>query len=133
MSDDIMNPDLAEEIEYMINALSKSGFFSTEEILEILEDEFIGENVDFSQFNISLNDFDDTNFNRLDDVFNSLTSKNIVAIHNCGYDIKEGVNDAFELYVHLVNNKYFPDGFCFYTFEDVEQAILEEKLNITFG
>ena len=71
MSDDIMNPDLAEEIEYMINALSKSGFFSTEEILEILEDEFIGENVDFSQFNISLNDFDDTNFNRLDDVFNS--------------------------------------------------------------
>jgi hypothetical protein len=27
MSDDIMNPDLAEEIEYMINALSKSGFF----------------------------------------------------------------------------------------------------------
>ena len=51
MSDDIMNPDLAEEIEYMINALSKSGFFSTEEILEILEDEFIGENVDFSQFN----------------------------------------------------------------------------------
>ena len=41
MSDDIMNPDLAEEIEYMINALSKSGFFSTEEILEILEDEFI--------------------------------------------------------------------------------------------
>ena len=112
MSDDIMNPDLAEEIEYMINALSKSGFFSTEEILEILEDEFIGENVDFSQFNISLNDFDNINFNRLDDVFNSLTSKNIVAIHNCGYDIKEGVNDAFELYVHLVNNKYFPDGFC---------------------
>ena len=95
-----MNPDLAEEIEYMINALSKSGFFSTEEILEILEDEFIGENVDFSQFNISLNDFDNINFNRLDDVFNSLTSKNIVAIHNCGYDIKEGVNDAFELYVH---------------------------------
>lgn len=133
MSDDIMNPDLAEEIEYMINALSKSGFFSTEEILEILEDEFIGENVDFSQFNISLNDFDNINFNRLDDVFNSLTSKNIVAIHNCGYDIKEGVNDVFELYVHLVNNKYFPDGFCFYTFEDVEQAILEEKLNITFG
>ena len=133
MKDEIMNPDLVEEIEYMINAISKSGFFNNDEIIEILEDEFIEENVDFSQFNISLNEFDNVNFNRLDNVFNLLVNENIVAIHNCGYDIEEGVNDAFELFVHLKNNNYSPEGFCFYTFEDVEEAILESKLKITFG
>ena len=133
MNNDSIDPDLVEEIEYMINALSKSGFFNTDEILEILEDEFIEENVDFSQFDISLNQFDCSNFNKLEQVFSSLADKNIVAIHNCGYDIEEGVSDAFELFVHLNNNKYSPDGFCFYTFEDVEEAILYNKLKITFG
>ena len=41
--------------------------------------------------------------------------------------------DAFELFVHLQNNKFAVDGFCFYTFDDVEEAIWEEKLKITFG
>ena len=130
---DLMNPDLAEEIEFMLDTLTKSGFFNKDEILEILEDEFIEENVDFSQFNISLNDFDNVNFNKLENTFRLLADKNIVAIHNCGYDIEEGVTDAFELYVHLINNEYSPEGFCFYTFEDVEEAILEERLKITFG
>ena len=43
------------------------------------------------------------------------------------------MGDAFELYVHLRNNKFNPEGFCFYTFEDVEEAIEDEKLKITFG
>ena len=96
-----MNQDLVEEIEYMIDLLSKSGFFSKDEILEILEDQFIEEDVDFSQFNISSNDSQNINFKKLEECFTSLTSENIVAIHNCGYDIKEGVEDTFELYVHL--------------------------------
>ena len=133
MNDEIISPDLVEEIEYMINALSKSGFFNKDEIIEILEDEFIEENIDFSQFDISLNEFDNVNFNKLDKVFKLLVDENIVASHNCGYDIEEGVNDAFELLVHLKNNNYSPEGFCFYTFEDVEEAILENKLKITFG
>ena len=128
-----MNPDLMDEIEFMIDLLVKSGFFSTDEILEILEDEFIEEDVDFSQFEIPSNDFDGENFSRLENAFSSLASQNIVAIHNCGYDIEEGVRDAFELCTHLINNKHAPKGFCFYTFEDIEDAIFDEKLKITFG
>lgn len=128
-----MNSDLVEEIEYLIDLLAKSGFFDIDEIGEILEDQFIEEDVDFSQFDISLNNFKNINFSNLEDVFNSLASENIVAIHNCGYDIEEGVGDAFELFVHLKNNKFSPDGFCFYTFEDVEEAIHDKKLKITFG
>lgn len=128
-----MNPDLEEEIEYVKDLLVKSGFFDVEEIREILEDQFIEEEIDFSKCNISLNDSDSINFNKLERVFEALASEDIVAIHNCGYDLDEGVGDAFELYVHLKNNKFSPKGFCFYSFEDIEYSIWDEKLKITFG
>ena len=130
---DYMNQDLVYEIEDMIDLLTKSGFFSKTEILEILEDQFIDEEIDFLKFNISLNDSKCTNFSNLESVFEKLTQKQIVCVHNCGYDIKEGVLDIFELYAHLINNDLTPEGFCFYTFEDIEEAIYESRLKITFG
>ena len=128
-----MNQDLAEELEYMKDLLAKSGFFDSEEIIEILEDQFIEEDIYFSECEISLNDFSNENFSKLESVFTQLANEKIVAIHNCGYDISEGVNDAFELYLHLYNNKFHTEGFCFYTFEDIEECIYDEKLKITFG
>jgi hypothetical protein len=98
-----------------------------------LEDQFIDEEIDFSEIEISSNDFSNENFSKLENAFVGLAGENIVAIHNCGYDIEEGVADAFELFVHLNNNKFKAEGFCFYTFEDVEEAIEEAKLKITFG
>ena len=128
-----MDQDLVDEIEYMEEVLSKSGFFSKSEIIEIMEDQFIEEEIDFSDFDVSKNTSSNENFSRLEDVFASLKNEKIVAIHNCGFDIEEGVADAFELFVHLHNNKFTAEGFCFYTFDDVEEAIWEEKLKITFG
>lgn len=128
-----MDKDLVDEIDYMVDLLTKSGFFSIDEILEILEDQFIDEDVDFSEFNISGNDFNNKNFSNLEETFKKLKEKSIIGVHNCGYDFKEGVDDIYELYVHLINNKYSASGFCFYTFEDVEQAIDENILKITFG
>lgn len=128
-----MDSDLVDEIEYLRELLTKSGFFSVDEIMEILEDQFIEEEIDFSDFNISLNDFSNDNFSKLENVFTKLADENIIAIHNCGFDIEEGVNDAFELQVHLINNKFDVDGFCFYTFEDVEEAVFDNRLKITFG
>ena len=128
-----MDSDLAEEIEYMIDLLAKSGFFSVSEIIEILEEQFIEEEIDFSDFDISLSDGACENFPRLENAFVKLAREGVVAIHNCGYDIVEGVADAFELQVHLLNNKFAPMGFCFYTFEDVEESIFDGNLKITFG
>lgn len=128
-----MNQDLVEEIEYLKDLLAKSGFFSYDEIIEILEDQFIEEGIDFSECEIPLNNNSGENFSRLEKAFSSLAGENIVAIHNCGFDIEEGVADAFELFVHLSNNKFRADGFCFYTFEDVEDALLDDELKITFG
>ena len=128
-----MNQDLVNEVNDLIDLLAKSGFFSSDEILEILEDQFIEEEIDFSGFDISSNDFNNHNFSLLEECFKGLALKSIIGVHNCGYDFEEGVEDIFELYVHLFNNKYAVEGFCFYTFEDVEDAIESEVLRITFG
>lgn len=128
-----MNQDLVDEIDDLIDLLTKSGFFSTEEITEILEDQFIDYDIDFNDYSIPSNDFNNKNFSSLEQTFKKLAEKSIIAVHNCGYDFKEGVNDIYELYVHLVNNEYSCDGFCFYTFEDVEEAIEENILKLTFG
>ncbi len=130
---DMMNQDLVDELEFMKDLLAKSGFFSQDEILEILEDQFIEEDIDFSDIEISFDDASNENFAKLEVIFNDLADYDIIAIHNCGYDLKEGVGDAFELYVHLLNNKFKAQGFCFYTFEDIEDAIFDRNLKITFG
>lgn len=128
-----MNQDLVDEIEYMIDLLTKSGFFSIDEIIEILDDQFIDYDIDFSKFDISSNDFNNKNFSILEKTFKNLAKKSIICVHNCGYDFKEGVDDIYELYIHLINNKYSSQGFCFYTFGDVERAIDENILKLTFG
>ncbi len=125
--------DLVNEVENMMDLLAKSGFFSTEEIEEIIEEQFIYEDIDLDKFSIPLNNQKNDNFQILEETFEKLAEKSIIGVHNCGYDFKEGVEDIYELYIHLVNNGYHPEGFCFYTFEDVEESILSKKLKITFG
>ena len=133
MNSDSMDEDLVEELDYVKELLIKSGFFSTDDMVEILKDQFIDEDIDFSKLNITLNNSSNENFSKLENIFTSLSCEGIVAIHNCGYDFKEGIADAFELFVHLTNNNFNPIGFCFYSFEDVEEAVFDNKLKITFG
>ena len=131
-----MDENLAEEIDFVSRMLIKSGFYDEEDIFEILEDQFIEEDIDFDEItlpDVDLNDFNNENFLNLEKTFNELASKDIIAIHNCGYDIGEGVADAFELFIHLRNNKLESRGFCFYTYDDIEEAICEGALSITFG
>ena len=137
-----MNQELIDEINYEIQLLIKSGFYSDDEILEIIDDEFIEENISKdilsklffeNKENIGAIDVDSEDFINLKNAFLDLTKENIISIHNAGYDIEEGIQDSFELFVHLRNNKYSPIGFCFYSFEDIEEAIEENNLSIAFG
>ena len=138
----IMDNELIDEINYAIQLLIKSGFYGDDEILEIIADEFIEE--DISDDLISklllenkekLEDIeeDSDDFINLKNAFCDLTKENIISIHNAGYDIEEGIQDSFELFVHLRNNKFDPIGFCFYAFEDIENVIADNSLNIAFG
>lgn len=129
----LMDTNLKEEFDYILDTLVKSGFYGKEDILEILEDQFFDEDMDFANVEIPHSNASNSNFFILEENFIELTKKDIIAIHNCGYDIEEGVNDAFELAIHLKNNGENPRGFCFYTFEDIEEAISESRLSLTFG
>lgn len=128
-----MDDNLKEELDYTLELLIKSGFFSKDDIIEILEEQFIDEDIDINNIEIKFNETSNKNFEILEEAFSKISQKDIVAIHNCGYDIDEGIADSFELYVHLLNNKQNPIGFCFYTFEDIEECIFENKLRLTFS
>ena len=137
-----MNQELMDEINYEIQLLIKSGFYSDDEILEIIDDEFIEEGISEDLFlklfletkeKIEEVEEDSEDFINLKNAFDDLTKENIISIHNAGYDIEEGIQDSFELFTHLRNNKYSPEGFCFYTFEDIENVIEDNILNIAFG
>ena len=138
----IMDKELIDEINYEIQVLIKIGFYSDDEILEIIDDEFIEENISKdlisnllleNKENLEELKEDSDDFIKLSKAFDDLTKEKIISIHNAGYDIEEGIQDSFELFTHLKNNKYEPIGFCFYTFEDIENAIEENALNIAFG
>lgn len=137
-----MDQELIDEINYEIQLLIKSGFYSDDEILELIDDEFIEENVSLDLISklffenkekIGEINEDSDDFTNLRNAFLDLTKEDIVSIHNAGYDIEEGIQDSFELFIHLRNNKYSPIGFCFYTFEDIENALEENELAIAFG
>ena len=138
----IMDKELIDEINYEIQLLIKIGFYSDDEILEIIDDEFIEENIskdlisklllENKENSVELKE-DSDDFIRLRNAFIDLTKENIISIHNAGYDIEEGIQDSFELFTHLRNNKYGPIGFCFYTFEDIENVVEDNVLNIAFG
>lgn len=138
----IMDKELIDDINYEIQLLIKSGFYDEDEILEIIDDEFIEENLSqdlisklFLENKETLEEIseDSEDFTNLKNAFLDLTKENIISIHNAGYDIEEGIQDSFELFTHLRNNKFSPIGFCFYAFEDIENVLEENDLAIAFG
>ncbi|MDR0900728.1 MAG: hypothetical protein LBM26_03620 [Methanobrevibacter sp.] len=145
-----MDKELFDEISQEIAILINSGFFNQEEILEIIEEQFIDEDfVDDEDSldkiaNIISKEYDEkiaiskdwekpTDFDKLKTCFNELNQNNIIAIHNAGYDIKEGIADSFEIFHYLKSKKFNPIGFCFYTFEDIEIAIDSNSISFVFG
>ena len=140
-----MDKELIQEINYEISILIDSGFYCNEEILEIIEEQFIDEDIPLDVLdNIILNKYNEniskqknweekTDFDRIRECFNQINKENIIAIHNAGYTIDEGVHDAFEVFHHLKTKNRSPDGFCFYNFQDIEVAINYNLLNIAFG
>ena len=140
-----MNKELICEITEEIALLVNSGFYNTEEIEEIIEEQFIDEDISHTFISKIVSEKSDeklaneekweteTSFDRLKLAFEDITSNGIISIHNGGYDLSEGIQDAFEVFHHLESKKIIAKGFCFYTFQDIEEAIKCEFLNIAFG
>ncbi len=136
-----MVEELLDELKEEIVFFSKCGFYDKDEILETIEDEFIDFDLDLdlisdyldTTFNKHQQYTNSEDFNNLKLAFDDLNKNAIISIHNNAYDIQEGVNDAFEVYTHLLNNNYSPIGFCFYTLSDLEELFENKKLSLSYG
>ncbi|WP_295721413.1 DUF6891 domain-containing protein [uncultured Methanobrevibacter sp.] len=133
--------ELIDDVKEEIVFFSKCGFYDKDEILETIEDEFIDFDVNLDlishylekTFNKYQQYTNSEDFNNLQFAFDDLNKNGIISIHNNAYDIQEGVDDAFEVYTHLLNNKYSPIGFCFYTLSDLEELFENQKLSLSYG
>ena len=140
-----MKKELLEEIEFEIATLINSGFYGEDEVLEIIEEQFIDEDISFDSIEKSVslkyNEkiaieekwSENTDFDRLKKCFDDLSKEKIVAIHNAGYTLNEGIEDSFQIFYHLQDKKLKPEGFCFYHFQDIEEAIEYDSLFLAFG
>jgi len=71
-----------------------------------------------------------TDCDRLDQAFDQLDSRGLIALHNAGYTMSDGLSDVAE---HLHERYDGVKGYCFYHGQDVERAMKGAGLMIAFG
>lgn len=71
-----------------------------------------------------------TDCDRLDSVFERLTTRGILCLHNAGYTMSDGHEDANEALSNQPENAYF--GYCFYHGQDLERAVNGEGLMLAY-
>jgi hypothetical protein len=74
---------------------------------------------------------DTTDCDRLDRAFDKLNSRGIIALHNAGYTMSDGIYDVAEV-LHERGRKGIR-GYCFYHGQDVERAVEGGGLTVAFG
>lgn len=72
-----------------------------------------------------------TDCDRLDAAFEELTSLSIIAIHNAGYTMSDGLDDVSEIHSRMPQGSC--RGYCFYHGQDVERAVNGHGLSLAFG
>ncbi|PUA37838.1 hypothetical protein C8Z91_17870 [Paenibacillus elgii] len=131
---------MIEQIELLV----KTGFHSREEIFKISTEEY-GISIDEEQLQTEINSLFNrhteaskqwprpTHFENLATVFDMLCDGGIIALHNAGITISDGIDDANECYEELIKRGKLPAGYCFYHEQDIERAIGSNVLPIAFG
>lgn len=135
---------MSEVDQYILEAIKThvwSGFYSPGEVQRII-DELLEDGADESMLRASvLPEFERkavaeqtwppvTDCDRLDAAFESLEDSNILALHNAGYAMADGHEDAAAILEESGSHKYI--GYCFYHGQDVERAISGGGLLIAF-
>ena len=130
--------------QYIFEAIKThvwSGFYSPAEVQRIIDDLLEdGANEDWLRAQV-LPEFERkavaetlwppiTDCDRLDAAFESLEDERILALHNAGYAMSDGHEDAAEILEESGSDKYI--GYCFYHGQDVERAISGGGLLVAF-
>lgn len=71
-----------------------------------------------------------TDFDRLNDVFANLKKRGVLCLHDAGYTMSDGHEDAHELIQSYPAGTFF--GYCFYHGQDIERALTGSGLMLAF-
>ena len=68
-----------------------------------------------------------TDTERLTEAFDELCDKNIIALHNAGFEASDGEYEVVEVERALRENGKMSDGYCFYHEQDLARAISKDN------
>ncbi len=134
-----------EDLANRIRVWVWSGFYSLTDVLEMIEDNDEVEENDADKHMLkkyAKSEFQAkggaeatwlpvTDCNRLDTAFDALNEMGIIALHNAGYTISDGISDVAEVSVRSDREKV--KGYCFYHEQDVERAVNAHGLMLAYG
>ena len=136
---------MSETDEYILNTIKNwvwSGFYSPNEVNEMIDD-ILEENANEALLRAAVHpEFEKkaaaeaswpetTDCDRLDQAFEDLNARGIIALHNAGYTMSDGIEDVSGV-LHERGRKEIK-GYCFYHGQDVERAVAGGGLMIAFG
>lgn len=142
--DMMMKPELNETDQYILDTIRKkvwSGFYTAEEVDEVIDDileddaheKFLRAAVapEFDKKREAEREWPEvTDCDRLDAAFEALEKRQILCLHNAGYTMSDGHEDAFEALSSQSGRGYI--GYCFYHGQDLERAVDGGGLMIAF-
>ena len=134
-----------EQIAVRIRVWVWSGFYSLADVLDMLADWDEDDEDDFDKQLLeeyARSEFQAkreaevtwppvTDCDRLDAAFNALNGMGIIALHNAGYTISDGISDVSEVLAASDRDKI--KGYCFYHEQDLERAVDGHGLMLAFG
>lgn len=135
---------LNETNKYILESIHTwvwSGFYSPDEVNDMIGD-ILEEDADEAmlraavapEFERKMNAEKEwpkvTDFDRLTDVFAALNKRGVLCLHNAGYTMSEGHEDAIEMLADQPKDKFL--GYCFYHEQDIEQAVHGQGLMLAF-
>ena len=136
---------MSETDEYILNAIKTwvwSGFYDPDEVDSMIDD-ILEDDADEAMLRAAVApEFakktaaeaswpKTTDCDRLDQAFEKLNSRGIIALHNAGYTMSDGISDVSEE-LHE-RGRTGIKGYCFYHAQDLERAVAGEGLMIAFG
>lgn len=131
--------------KYVLDAIKAwvwSGFYGPDEVGQMIDDILEGDADEaFLRSTVEL-EFEkkavaevswpsETDCDRLDQAFKELNSRGVIAMHNSGYTMSDGLNEVGEV-LHERGQRNVK-GYCFYDGQDVERVIAGGGLWLAFG
>ncbi len=136
---------LQQEMQEEIELLARTGFYDEEEMLDTIEDMFAEEEFDGDWLVNAVKAAYDgaianeqtwpasTDFDKLAAAFDTMHQHKVIALHNAGFEIADGLQDSWEIYDILMGSNIKAIGYCFYNSQDIDGAIEDHELYLCFG